>query len=276
MASQEPNQGAAASGDFAHVDDAADPESYITFLERMRRDPVIAWLKTRSYAELDPQPGQRILEVACGPGDDVREMARLVAPGGQVIGLDNSRTMLAEARQRSAESMLGEEFVLGDMHHLPFADSAFDACRAERVLLHTPAPAAALAEMLRVLRPGGALAVIEPDLETHIVVLDDVDLARAWTRCRSDMVARGTIGRHLPVLLPQLGLVEMHVIPAVQRLRRIDSRRFSRQVERARERGLVTEEQASALWQEVTRRLVDGTFFQYTVFFLVAGRKPGS
>jgi ubiquinone/menaquinone biosynthesis C-methylase UbiE len=101
------------------------------------------------------KPGQQVLDVACGTGVLTREAARLVAPRGTVAGLDRNEGMLAVAR-RKAPSIAWH---LGRAEALPFDDRSFDAVVSQFGLMFFEDRNKALAEMARVLRPGGTLAV---------------------------------------------------------------------------------------------------------------------
>lgn len=99
--------------------------------------------------------GQAVLDVACGTGVLAREAMRRVAPGGAVVGLDRNEGMLAVARRQAPEV----EWRLGRAEALPFEDRTFDAVVSQFGLMFFEGRAQALAEMWRVLRPGGRLAV---------------------------------------------------------------------------------------------------------------------
>jgi SAM-dependent methyltransferase len=99
--------------------------------------------------------GHRVLDVACGTGVLAREAARRVRPGGSVIGLDRNAGMLAVARRKAPEI----EWREGLAETLPFADGHFDAVVSQFGLMFFENRSKALAEMWRVLRPGGRLAV---------------------------------------------------------------------------------------------------------------------
>jgi SAM-dependent methyltransferase len=100
-------------------------------------------------------PGDAVLDVACGTGVVAREAARRVGPGGRVAGIDASPGMLAVARAYGGPI----DYRLGSAEALPFADAAFDAVVSQFGLMFFGDRAAAIAEMRRVLRPGGRLAV---------------------------------------------------------------------------------------------------------------------
>lgn len=101
------------------------------------------------------QAGQRVLDVACGTGVLARAAAKRVEPEGEVVGLDINQGMLAVARQKAPHI----EWQPGPAEALPFEDDSFDAVVSQFSLMFFEDRPAALAEMRRVLRPGGRLAV---------------------------------------------------------------------------------------------------------------------
>ena len=113
--------------------------------------------------DLLPREMGRLLDIGTGTG----QMLELLAPRiSQGVGVDASRAMLALARARLSRPGLTHCAVrLGDMYRLPIADGAFDHVMLQMVLHYAEDPAAALAEAVRVLRPGGMLVVV--DLAAH-------------------------------------------------------------------------------------------------------------
>jgi demethylmenaquinone methyltransferase / 2-methoxy-6-polyprenyl-1,4-benzoquinol methylase len=109
-----------------------------------------------------PQPGQRILDVATGTG---MVAFALAARGAQVTGLDQSEAMLgiARTRQDPAVDAAGGSVTLvtGEAEHLPFEDGAFDALTFTYLLRYVDDPAATLAELARVVKPGGRIGMVE-------------------------------------------------------------------------------------------------------------------
>ena len=103
-------------------------------------------------------PGARVLDVACGTGIVARTASPLVAPSGQVIGLDANEAMLTVARRVAPEL----EFQRGEAAALPFPDRSFDAVLCQMALMFFADRRAAVTEMSRVLRPGGVLALLVP------------------------------------------------------------------------------------------------------------------
>jgi ubiquinone/menaquinone biosynthesis C-methylase UbiE len=105
------------------------------------------------------QPGERVLDVACGTGIVARLAAPQVGPSGQVAGLDLNEGMLAVARAQAASQGLPIEWHQGDATQLPFPDAAFDVVLCQQGLQFIADRRAALREMRRVLVPGGRAAV---------------------------------------------------------------------------------------------------------------------
>jgi SAM-dependent methyltransferase len=101
------------------------------------------------------QPGQRVVDVACGTGVLARGIAVRVGPGGSVVGLDINAGMLAVARRQAPEI----EWRQGPAEALPFDSDSFDAVVSQFGLMFFEDRRAAVAEMARVLRPGGRLVV---------------------------------------------------------------------------------------------------------------------
>ena len=104
--------------------------------------------------------GMDLLDVGCGPASITADLAERVAPG-RVVGLDAAAGALEAARATLRERGLSEqvEVTCGDVMALPFEDASFDVVHAHQVLQHLADPVGALAEMRRVTRPGGIVAV---------------------------------------------------------------------------------------------------------------------
>lgn len=130
-----------------------------------------------------PEPGEHVLDVACGTGALTRLLPAFVGPRGRVVGLDLNPAMLDVAREgavhRAGAAQI--EYHEGDASTLPFADATFDVVYCQLGLMFFPDRIAALKEMHRVLRPNGRLAVMTWG---------------AIDKCPAQTVMKNTWGRH--------------------------------------------------------------------------------
>ena len=109
------------------------------------------------------RPGQRLLDVGCGPGTLTVDLARRLAPGGEVVGVDVADDVVAEARRHAGAEKVAVDFRAGDFRELGLEERSFDVAHAHQVLQHLQDPVGALVEMGRLVRPGGLVAVRDGD-----------------------------------------------------------------------------------------------------------------
>jgi len=107
------------------------------------------------------RPGDRVLDIAGGTGDLARAFAKQVGPSGQVVHTDINETMLRTGRDRLVDEGVVLPTLVCDAEHLPFRDGSFDVVSVAFGLRNMTHKEQALAEMARVLRPGGRLLVLE-------------------------------------------------------------------------------------------------------------------
>ncbi|MGH3302048.1 MAG: methyltransferase domain-containing protein [Streptosporangiaceae bacterium] len=191
------------------VADEANSSDLIRYLQAASSLPGVRRCKQVALAELRLRPGHSVLDVGCGYGADVLAMARRVGSAGRATGVDLSENMIREARQRATG--LPVTFETADARRLRFAGATFDACRAERLLQHVPDPAAAVAEMARVTRPGGRVVAIEFDLGGVILDSPDRGTTRRVLAEVADSTVNGWAGRQLPRLFKDAGLSRVRI-----------------------------------------------------------------
>jgi SAM-dependent methyltransferase len=119
--------------------------------------PRAAEERRMAMAMLAVEPGDQVLDVGCGPGNYTRPLAR-AAGEGLTVGLDASEAMVAAAAERGGGENLA--YLRGDACALPFDDESFDVTCSVGVIHMVAEPLLALAEMARVLAPGGRLVVL--------------------------------------------------------------------------------------------------------------------
>ena len=175
-------------------------ESLVEQLEELYRTRDVQRRRQLVQGALGARPGERILDVGCGPGFYAAELLDQVGPQGTVVGVDGSAQMLAVAARR-CEGRPNVAFHEGDATSLPVADESFDAALCVQVLEYVAKPGVALAEMHRALRPGGRLVVWDVDWAT--VSWHSTDPARmaralrAWDEHLTDPSLPRTLTRHL-------------------------------------------------------------------------------
>ena len=188
------------SNTYSSVDNATDVVGALDWQDRINQWPQIAAYKQRSLALVSRR--NRVLDIGCCTGQD------LLALGDRAIGADASAAMCVRAASR------GATVVQSNGEALPFPEGAFDAVRADRVIQHLLDPSAAIAEMVRVTRPGGLVVICDPDQESLVIALPGVhpSLTAAVKRLRRDVGYRnGTYVTRLPAMLHDLGLTEITV-----------------------------------------------------------------
>lgn len=263
--------------EWSNIDRAADTACYVNYLDAASAMSYFRDLKRRTFELLDTRPGHRLLDVGCGTGDDVRALAALVGPQGRVTGVDSSATMIAEAQHRAGTSGLPVEFSVGDAHNLDFADQAFDGVRVERTLQHLASPERALAEMVRVLRPGGRIVAAEPDWDSLVIDAPDRAATRAIIEFRCDGYRQGWIGRQLARLLADTGLAGVNVTGDTCIIGDYATAEhvlgLAKAADGAAEAGIV-ERAIAARWLDSLRAAADaGRFFSAITGFIGVGQK---
>jgi ubiquinone/menaquinone biosynthesis C-methylase UbiE len=122
-------------------------------------------LKLMSYERMRIDRGHHVLDVGCGPGTDVINLAERIGSAGSVTGIDYDGLMLKEAELKIKKTPSGQYVSLlqGNAGALPFQSDHFDSCRSERLFMHLADPETTLSEMIRVTKPGGRIVIIDTD-----------------------------------------------------------------------------------------------------------------
>jgi len=236
-----------------------------------------AEMRREGYRLLGVDKGWAVLDVGCGLGEVCADLIELVGPSGRVVGIDASEAMITHARDRCGESLI--EFEVGDAVALEFDDACFDAVRAERVVQHMGDPATAIAEMARVVRPGGRVFVLDPVHDATVVA---TQYPEVWETIRAHgpgSVCHPRAGLFLKewmlaVSLDVMLLVGARIIedwPASRMVQRVDD-----SAARAVTAGALTVSQLEDFLAEQDRRFEQGVFAQSVFFVQALGTKPSA
>ena len=272
------------------------PELSAADVYALGRDPAESARLRRQSEELRPDsaalldrvglgPGQSAIDIGCGPSGILELLAERASPGGRVVGLDADPVHAAMAGQFAADRQLpGVEVVAADARDTGLPPGSFDLVHARTVLVTVPEPAVVLAEMVRLARPGGWIASLEPDAEYSLCH----PAHPAWTRMGEifhEAFGRNgadlRIGRRLTELYGAAGLEDIGVEARAGVYRARDSRRTIRPdlVRSMRpmilDMGLAGERELDELDRAVREHLDDPrTLVLPHLTFLVWGRKP--
>jgi ubiquinone/menaquinone biosynthesis C-methylase UbiE len=229
---------------------------------------------------LDARPGDRVLDIGCGPGFYAAELLERVEPAGAVVGIDSSESMLALAAER-CRGRENVEFKPADATALPVADAAFDAALSVQVLEYVADIPAALAEIRRALRPGGRAVVWDVDWATVSMRTAEPGRMRRMLDAWDEHLTHVALPRTLTAELRGAGFddVEMRgyafatnelspdtyggfLVPFLERF--------------VRDRDAASEDDARAWADEQREYAARGEFYFSVIQFLFTGKVPGA
>jgi ubiquinone/menaquinone biosynthesis C-methylase UbiE len=258
---------------FSAVDEIESPQQLIEVLDIAKRLPGFPEAKAQLLDRLEPEHALSAIDVGCGYGADVIELAKRLRPGGRAVGVDLSEAMITEARRRIAGIGADVSLQVADALALPFKDNTFDISRTETVLQHLADPATAVSEMARVTRPGGRVGALELDQETMFIDHPDIELLDTLRDSISSAMTQSAIGRQVPRLFVQAGgLTDVqtapHVITGDPRAFRLQ---LAHHVSALCARGAITAERATQWWSTIDAAAAAGHFTGGITAFVVWG-----
>jgi ubiquinone/menaquinone biosynthesis C-methylase UbiE len=258
----------------------ADPrvlQGLMTALEIRAADPQQRAMLHTYLTDAALPPGARVLEVGCGTGAVTRVLATW--PGmGEAIGVDPSPVFVARAREL-ARGLPALAFEEADGRSLPFGADTFDAVVFHTTLCHVPEPDVMVRNAVRVLRPGGCLAVFEGDYATGTLATRAGDPLNACAEAfREHFVHDPWLVRRLPALLRAAGT---HV-QCVRSYGYVETSTpgfmLAGWVDLGADAlvtaGRIGADMAAALKAEARRRVASGEYFGHIAYMSLVARKP--
>jgi ubiquinone/menaquinone biosynthesis C-methylase UbiE len=239
----------------------------------------------RLFERLEISLGQRVLDVGCGPLGVLDLLSARVGPTGEVVGLDNEPRMIEFAEHNLAQrGLTNVKLVQGDAVSTRLPADYFDLAHERLVLVNVPAPHDVVAEMIRVVRPGGWIAVQNADFAGWICE----PAHPAWTVLYNALIAAWQaagldpfIGRRMPALLRDAGLTDIsldahaHIWHSSDPYQRLLLTFIDIFRDRIISGGFLTADQLDRLTTELDQHLAQPeTFVVYLLFFQAWGRKP--
>ena len=199
---------------FPDVDSRDDAGAYRHCLSLLDSLPYFRAYKERSYELLNLSAGLSVLDLGCGLGDDAFRMAARVGAGGLVVGVDASMRLISGAVGRLPAG-LHVRFAKADARRLPFSDGCLDRCRIDRTLQHIANPRQAIRELVRVLKPGGALLAYDNDWGTFSVSGRNEEATKLIAAAWEGSFTNPWIGRYLKLFFLEAGLQQVALEPSV-------------------------------------------------------------
>ena len=269
----------------------ADDEQYVLGYRRAEQERLVvqaqqlAHESTWLFREIGVGPGWHVVEFGCGPRGCLDLLGERVGPSGSVVGIERSQDAVDLARQMLNELGLGHVHVqCRDARASGLDRSTFDLVTARLVLVNVPEPEQIVAEAVSLVRPGGWVAFHEADWIGH--VCDPP--SEAWDAIVGLFVAYSRrngidpfVGRKLPRLLRQAGLVDiqvnplLHVYPPGHERRTILLDFADNVTEKLIEQGFVGADAMADLKDALRRHLADPNTLVVSHLFLQAwGRRP--
>jgi len=199
------------------IDAQPDAARMANSLELRGRTPAQTRLRRRFLRFVPVRSGARVLEVGCGTGVVLRDLAALVGRRGSVVSVDPSLTILKLARTLCRAGPGGRITLRhGDGAKLPFGAGRFDLALAITVILHVADPLRVVQEMARLVKRGGSVGLQDQDFGMVAVTHPDRALTeRIMREVAARIYEEPYSGRRLPALLREAGLTRVRLLTDV-------------------------------------------------------------
>jgi ubiquinone/menaquinone biosynthesis C-methylase UbiE len=259
--------------------DDATVERIATRLEFRGTDPGYVAFREAYFDKLPLDSARRVLALGCGTGIEVRALRRRPRFQGEIVAIDQSAQLIAEAMRLTAGEGLQErvEYRVGDAHALDLPDDHFDIVILHTLVSHVGDPLSVLREARRVARPGGVIAVFDGDYASLTFAHSDPGLAKQVGETLLGLVVNNPrIMRDMPRLLSEAQLKLMETTPHIYA--DIGRGSFFANIPESyaailKASGLLTEEDVERWREELARAVNENTFFGASNYYTHLARR---
>lgn len=250
----------------------------VALLDAQDAAPSIERLRVWALAAADVRRGEACVDLGSGTGTMTRRLAALAGPDVPVVGVEPNAVLRAVAEERAREQGVEARFVEGLATEIPLPDASVDLVWCERVLQHVPDAASAVAEIARVLRPGGRALLLDSDHGSHVESDLEPEVERALLDAFLAQMANPRAARHLPRQAHEAGLEvdpDIGSSALVFTHTAVESAEMQRLIaEQAVADGRITRAQADAALAAQAEAARQGWLFSAVTVFAFVCRKP--
>jgi SAM-dependent methyltransferase len=263
---------------WGRLNEAADLSPILTILDTLPEGFRAA--RRTLFGHLGLRATSHVLEAGCGPGTALADLLPWIGSGGRIVGIDPTRALVAEAEERARKAGVSQTtYLVGDIRQIDQPDNVFDAAFCDKILVHVGPVSQAIAEMVRVTRPGGRVGAVEW-FSQGMMIAADYSLTR---QVLDGSAPAGALNPLAPIELESLfadaGLHHLEAGSIVS-----ESRQYlpslqvmlKRRVEQAVELAALSADAGRAWLDELDARAVRGRFYWAALVRWAAGTKAGA
>ena len=243
----------------------------IDYLQNSRR--LLLNLKEHSYTFFQNINSGTIIDLGCGAGNDVIELAKITGEDTKIIGIDHDSVMLQKAKEQS-EGIGNVDFILSEAYPLPFEDETISGLRTERVIQHLFNPEQVIGEVSRILKKDSPLVIIETDWSSLSFYTEFVDVQKKVNAYYTDVkINNGFAAAKLISYLQQNNFrnikFEIHPFVTDSLKTANDLFKIEQMITEAAEKGYIRKQESGA-FSNALQKADDGHYFACSVNLVIA------
>lgn len=196
--------------DFSQLDQSKDISYLIQSMQSMLEIEGVRYAKEKAIALLKLLPGESIIELGCGLGNDAKHLAKKVSPNGKVTAVDSSLAMIEAAK--SLQIGYNIDFIHNEIKHLSFLNSSFDAVYADRVLVSQKNFSNLFSNITQLLKSNGRICITDLDYSSIMIEPYDNKITDAIKARFHEITENPNIGRKLERLFKSQNLQNIQVV----------------------------------------------------------------